>query len=119
MKRRRIASVDGVVDSGSRGRELEQLVPCHVPELSLQDMLDLVDAELPPGTEAVKGAWEEEVLVLIRGDDPLLEVNNKPVGSQEICPEDGLLDVSHLEIPLEPPALELEGEPSGIRSRRW
>ena len=67
----------------------------------------------PPGAEDVQGAREEEMLVLVGGDDPALEVDDEPVCGQEVHPEDGLLDVGHLKVPLEPPALELEGNHSG------
>ena len=47
-------------------------------------------------------------MVLVPCDASLLEVDDEPVGRQEVSSEDGLLDLGHLEIPGDPTYLELQ-----------
>ena len=102
-----------MVDLGSWRRMVEGLQAGDVGELVFQEAVDPVEAVLSLGGEDVEVAGDGEVLVLVAGEDPPLEVNHEPKSCQEIGPENGLLDVGDLEIPGLPPAGELQGDEPG------
>ena len=84
-----------------------------VGEPVFQEAVDPVEAVLSLGGEDVEVAGDGEVLVLVAGEDPPLEVDHEPVSRQEVGPEDGLLHVGHLKVPRVPPVGELQGYEAG------
>ena len=98
-----------MVDLGSWRRMVEGLQAGDVGELVFQEAVDPVEAVLSLGGENVEVADDGEVLVLVAGEDPPLEVDHEPVSRQEVGPEDGLLDVGHLKVPRVPPAANCRG----------
>ena len=113
MKRGGGCSGDVVVDPGPWKQALQLLQAGHVTELVPEKLLDLVDGVLSTVAEDLEGAGEDKVLILIGEDTSSLQIHDQTVVGEEVRPDDGLLNVRHLEVPAEAMAVKLYWDKAG------